>query len=223
MKIKQSETKSIKRSEIKEAPYNPRKKDKKVVDALIKNFKKVGYLGGIVVNARTGNLVGGHKRIEAMDIVFKYPANDYDVKVEVIDVDEKTEKEQNIFLNNKRVQGDMDYQLLSEILPELELENTGLEQYDLELCQAINPKFEFGDNKEIVEGFQELKQDNKESIKKLKADIKKNIMKDKQQSYFVVSFESVEDKGQFLEGMGINGNTTFVDAELFKQKLSDYE
>ncbi len=223
MKIKQSETQVIKRSLITEAPYNPRKKDKKVIQALIRNFKKVGYLGGIVWNKQTGNLVGGHKRIESMDIIFGYPETDYDVKVEVIDVDLKTEKEQNIFLNNKRVQGDMDYQLLSEMLPELELENTGLEQYDLELCKSLNPDFEFGNNKDIIEDFNDLKSDNTQSIKDLKKKIKSNIQDDKKPSYFTVTFDSYKDKGSFLESFGLSGDSTFIDGKLLKQKIQDYE
>jgi len=58
-KIKQSETVMIKRSEIRFASYNPRKPDPVIVEEIKKNFKKVGYLGGIVFNKTTGNLVGG--------------------------------------------------------------------------------------------------------------------------------------------------------------------
>ena len=42
-KIKQSESLIIKRSKINFAPYNPRKEDKKVVEELKKNFKRVGF------------------------------------------------------------------------------------------------------------------------------------------------------------------------------------
>lgn len=82
VKLKQSETITIKRSKINFAAYNPRKKDKKVVEALKKNFKKVGFLGGIQWNSITGNLIGGHKRTEALDLIYDYdgtPEKDYDV------------------------------------------------------------------------------------------------------------------------------------------------
>lgn len=49
-KYKQSETVVIKRSQINFAPYNPRKEDPEVIKKLKKNFKTVGYLGGIVWN-----------------------------------------------------------------------------------------------------------------------------------------------------------------------------
>ena len=103
-KLKQSETVIIKRSNIKFSPYNPRKKNPKVVAALKENFKKVGFLGGICWNKTTGNLIGGHKRLEALDLIYNYDGSkekDYDVKVEQIEIELKTEKAQNIFLNNK--------------------------------------------------------------------------------------------------------------------------
>jgi len=224
MKIKQSETQIIKRSIINFATYNPRKKDAKVVEALIKNFKKVGYLGGIVWNKQTGNLVGGHKRIEAMDIVLKYPDNDYEVKVEVIDVDDKTEKEQNIFLNNKRVQGDMDYDLLSVLIPEIDIDSAGLQQYDIDLCKMLNPNFNFGESKDIIDDFSSL-DENKEDKKKAMQKIRKDIINDKdtcrKQNYFIVAFDDHLKKGEYLESIGINGNTTYINSDIFLQKIND--
>ena len=102
-KIKQSETVFIKRSQVNFAAYNPRKANPKVVDALKKNFKKVGFMGGIKWNETTGNLIGGHKRTEALDLIHGYDGTentDYEIKVEKIQLTEKQEKEQNIFLNN---------------------------------------------------------------------------------------------------------------------------
>jgi len=224
MKIKQSETQIIKRSIINFATYNPRKKDVKVVEALIKNFKKVGYLGGIVWNKQTGNLVGGHKRIEAMDIVLKYPDNDYEVKVEVIDVDDKTEKEQNIFLNNKRVQGDMDYDLLSVLIPEIDIGSAGLQQYDIDLCKMLNPNFNFGESKDIINDFSALdesKEDKKKAMQKIRKDIINDKDTSRKQNYFIVTFDDHLKKGEYLESIGINGNTTYINSDIFLQKIND--
>ena len=100
---KQSETIVIKRSQINFAPYNPRKEDPSVIKKLKKNFKAVGYLGGIVWNKRSSFLVSGHKRVQTLDIMNEYdgsPEKDYDIKVESVDLDDKTEREQNIFMNS---------------------------------------------------------------------------------------------------------------------------
>lgn len=46
------------------APYNPRKIDHKQAAALAKAMEHFGDLSGIVVNTRSGNLVGGHQRVK---------------------------------------------------------------------------------------------------------------------------------------------------------------
>jgi len=223
-KIKQSETVIIKRSQINFAVYNPRKVNPKVVEELKRNFKAVGYLGGIVFNKTTGNLVGGHKRIEAMDMIYNYPTNDYDIKVEQVELDEKTEKEQNIFLNNKRVQGEMDYELLAVILPDIDIANTGLTDYDIQLIETIVPNFTLGSNEEIISDLQDLKQDNGEKkahVKELKKQLHKNNADNQTPSYFTVTFKNYQDKAEFLEGLGINGDDVFITGEKFIEKVKE--
>ena len=184
-KYKQSETVTIQRSVIFFAPYNPRKENKHVVDELKRNFKKVGYLGGIVWNQNTGNLVGGHKRVQALDLIHEYDGSidkDYELKVEMINVDEKTEKEQNIFLNNRRVQGETDYELLSSMLSDIDIENTGLDERDIDVIKTIIPDFNFGNNEQILNDAELLKTDyneRKEKIKELKKTSKKEYQKTK--------------------------------------------
>lgn len=46
-------------------PKNPRKISKQDYEALVVSIKKFGDLSGIVLNVRTGQLVGGHQRTEA--------------------------------------------------------------------------------------------------------------------------------------------------------------
>jgi hypothetical protein len=223
VKIKQSETVIIKRSQIHFAAYNPRKKDMKVIESLKKNFKKVGFLGGIVWNIRSGNLVGGHKRVETMDLIFDYPKNDYDIKVEQIDVDDKTEKEQNIFLNNKRVQGETDFELLALVIPDIDIDSAGLTDYDISIVESLVPEFHFSDNTDIINDSKELRSDadkKKEKIKKLKSDIKKEIGEKQIKSYFTVTFKTYEEKAEFLETYSINGDTEFITGESFIKKIT---
>lgn len=224
--LKQSETKTIARSQINFAPYNPRKRDPKIVEALKKNLKKVGFLGGIVWNIRSGNLVGGHKRIEAMDMIYGYDPlkdeTDYEVKVEVVDLDEQTEIEQNIFLNNKRVQGEMDYELLSVVLPKINVENTGLVAYDIQLIQAVKPDFKLGTNEKQKTDLTELKKDYEErkaDTKALKKSIKAGIAEKQTPTHFTVTFNTYEEKASFLEAYGINGDTIFIKGEEFANKV----
>jgi hypothetical protein len=224
-KYKQSETITILRSTIKFAPYNPRKDNKRIVDELKKNFKRVGFLGGIVWNERTGNIVGGHKRVMALDLIHDYDGSltkDYELKVERVDLDEKTEKEQNIFLNNKRVQGETDYEKLALMLPDIDIDNTGLDEYDISIIETLIPDFSMGDNEDIQVDTQELKKDyneRKEEIKELKKNIKNGVSDHQTATHFTVTFRTYDEKAGFLENIGINGDDVYITAERFKENL----
>lgn len=136
-KIKQAEQRTVKRSEIQFASYNPRVITDEARKKLKKNLQTVGLLGGVVWNIRTGNLVSGHQKVGIMDAVNRYNPetgdNDYEFRVEVVDFDEKTEKEQNLFMNNKAVQGTYDDDMLRSLLSEIDYSNAGFEEMDLQL------------------------------------------------------------------------------------------
>lgn len=136
-KIKQAEQRVVKRSEIRFASYNPRVISEEARKKLKKNLQTVGLLGGVVWNERTGNLVSGHQKVSIMDAVNRYDTesgdNDYEFRVEVVDFDEKTEKEQNLFMNNKAVQGSYDEDMLRSLLADIDYSNAGFEEMDLQL------------------------------------------------------------------------------------------
>lgn len=136
-KIRQAEQRTIKRSEIQFASYNPRTISEEARKALKKNLQTVGLLGGVVWNIRSGNLVSGHQKVSIMDAVNRYNPetgdNDYEFRVEVVDFDDKTEKEQNLFMNNKAVQGTYDDDMLRSLLSEIDYTNAGFSEMDLQM------------------------------------------------------------------------------------------
>ena len=157
-KIKQAEQRTVRRSEIQFASYNPRVISEDARKKLKKNMQTVGLLGGVVWNIRTGNLVSGHQKVSIMDAVNRYNPetgdNDYEFRVEVVDFDEKTEKEQNLFMNNKAVQGTYDDDMLRSLLSEIDYVNAGFEDMDLQILglgdygDFDNMDFGFGDDDE---------------------------------------------------------------------------
>lgn len=223
--MKQSETIFINRSKIQFAPYNPRKKDKKVIDSLKKNFKKVGFMGGIIWNKTTSNLVGGHKRVETLDLINGYDGTietDYELKVECVELDLKTEKEQNIYLNNKKQQGETDFELMAILVNEIDIDNAGIDDQDIEIIEALVPNFEFGKNEDIKNDISELSYDErKENMKKLKKDIKGGVGESQQSTHFTITFKNYDDKAEFLESIGINGDDTIVTSDKFLNRLND--
>lgn len=135
-KYKQSETVVIKRSQINFAPYNPRKEDPEVIKKLKKNFKTVGYLGGIVWNQLSSYLVSGHKRVQTLDIINNYdgtPETDYEIKVEAVELDDKTEREQNIFMNSPSAMGEFDMEKIKVLVPEIDYKAAGLSEADMNI------------------------------------------------------------------------------------------
>ena len=103
----------ITREQIKNAPYNPRKIKAEAKKKLKENIEKVGLLSPIVWNESTGNIVSGHQRISVLDSLNK--EKNYKIKVSKVNLDDKTEKEQNIFMNNKAAQGEFDLEILQNL------------------------------------------------------------------------------------------------------------
>lgn len=165
-KLKQSETIVLKRSQIIPADYNPRKITDEARKALKKSIKENGIIGGMVWNKQTGNLVSGHQKLNIADEVNKYEAgNDYEIKVEVIDVDLKKEKELNIFFNSKAVQGEMDYKKLAQIFPDIDATLAGLDDVDISMIEIELPNMQ----DIIIESFEPQEE------KKINAEYEKSI------------------------------------------------
>lgn len=129
-----SESVELNRSAIHLADYNPRKLSDESRKTLKRGIKKFGLVGGIVVNKRTGlTVVSGHQRLSVMDELQKFPDNDYRIRVDVINVDEKQEKELNILMNNPNAQGTWDFDALARIVPDIDYKDAGLTDADLNM------------------------------------------------------------------------------------------
>lgn len=140
---KGSETKTIMRSQINLNPFNPKHHSDDAIKQQKANIKKVGLLGGIVWNEGTGNLVDGHKRLMAEDSIRKYdgtPDTDYEVKVEAVDFDEKTEKEQMTFMvvaNTKP-----DYNEIAKYIDDIDFKAAGLSEIDAKQIKQLQDDLE---------------------------------------------------------------------------------
>jgi len=106
-------------TKIKPAKYNPRAISDNAFEGLKESLKKFGFVDPLVVNTRTGNLIGGHQRLKAAESlgIKKVPVVNVDLSL-------TEEKALNITLNNTAISGhytDALQELLSEIkldLPE---------------------------------------------------------------------------------------------------------
>lgn len=250
-KVKQSETKILKRSEITPSDYNPRTITDEARKALKKNIKENGIIGGMVWNKQTGNLVSGHQKLSIADEINKYQdGNDYEIKVEVVDVDLKKEKELNVFFNSKAVQGQMDYKKLAQIFPDIDASLAGLDDVDISMIEVEIPtnieievptfepqqdKVEKAmleksitqelDNSKVAPATsvhkmeQEMSEEEKIAhVKAIKEKVKEGAVYEGD-PYFTISFDSYDNKVQFLESLGFNPDDKFIKGEEFADKI----
>lgn len=124
--------------DLKPAPFNPRRIQKHDYEALIKSIGGFGDLSGVVFNKRTGELVGGHQRIEAykalggeieltealdepnsVGTVARGYVTIKDEKFAYRVVDWPLEKEKLANLAANRVQGEWDDDRLAELIYEI--------------------------------------------------------------------------------------------------------
>jgi len=109
------ETKKL--SDLTPAPYNPRKITPKAMKGLQASIKRFGMVEPIVWNSRTGNVVGGHQRLQ---VLLKEGVQE--TEVVVVDLPDKEEKALNVTLNNYHVAGDftVDLHAILDDLPVIE-------------------------------------------------------------------------------------------------------
>lgn len=229
---KQSETVVIKRSEINFAPYNPRKEDPEVIKKLKKNFKTVGYLGGIVWNRRSTYLVSGHKRVQTLDIINGYdgtPETDYEIKVEAVDLDDKTEKEQNIFMNSPSAMGEFDMAMMRVIVPEIDFQAAGLSEADMNIfgIAVMNENINAGLSA-VMEDFDTLQrpiQERKEAVKEMKAQIRQQAEQKAEdiESFVMINFKSYRAKSSFMLRFGFAPDDKLIPGEMFSEMVERIE
>lgn len=107
---------NVELDKLKEAAYNPRVKLEPGMDEyekLRKSIETFGDVEPIVWNQRTGNVVGGHQRLQVLRDLGEKEAT-----VSVVDMDEMAEKRLNLALNKAR--GDWDGKKLEELLQEMD-------------------------------------------------------------------------------------------------------
>ena len=108
---------------IRTAKYNPRKISQQQMDSLKASIERFGFVDPVIVNDRTGVLVGGHQRVKAeKELGLKQ------VPVVGVNLDEVEEKALNVALN--KISGEWDLDLLKGVLEDvqaggLELSLTG--------------------------------------------------------------------------------------------------
>lgn len=157
----------LQRSQIHFASYNPRTISAESKKTLKKGIKKFGLAGGIIVNKRTGyTIVSGHQRISVLDELQKYnqetKENDYKIRVDLVDIDEKSEKELNILTNNPNAMGEWDLESLAALIPDIDYKDAGLTDADLSMI-GVDYLFKTEEESSITGEFDDLLAESNEA------------------------------------------------------------
>ena len=240
------EVATVRRSEIHFASYNPRIIDEENRKNLKRGIKRYGILGGIVVNKRTGmTIVGGHQKVHILDDLHKYnpqtKENDYWLRVELVDVDEKTEMEENVLLNNPNAQGRWNRDKLAKIIPDIDYKDAGLSEADLSLL-GLDYMFKTEEQSDLTSSLGDLMKevnDEKDAekaqreaekqaeraakvahMKEVKAQVKQASEKSAgdMEAYVMLSFDNIESKNRFLQRFGYEPDKKFIKGEDFDMR-----
>jgi hypothetical protein len=231
----------VNRRAINLAPYNPRFIDAFAKKRLKERLRKDGLVEPLIWNRRTGNLVGGHQRIQQIDEL--EGTDNYSVEVSVIDVDPQAEKSLNVWLNNPAVQGQFDLGKLELLFTEFGANpfDAGFERLDLELMfspetvehlldtfapptdpnDALDEQQAAGlpgtppdaaDAARQVQQIKALKDRRKEYIGQQRESVRSDHI-------VVVVFDSMEATSAFMEKAGLDSENQFVASDRFLAAL----
>lgn len=214
--------KTVKRSQIKAADYNPRMISDEAKKRLKKGMKKYGLVQPLIWNERTGVLVSGHQRLSIMDEMEKWPENDYTLEVAAIDVSEKDERTLNVQLNNTSMMGEFDLDVLRDMSAGLDLDDLGFSDSDLDLIFGEGG----GEIGEMMTDTPEVTE-SKDKLDEIKAEREKmNTEKEAENSasfYFIIVCDNEEQRTRLMNAMQVPVFEDFVPADRLKRLVGKQE
>jgi hypothetical protein len=203
------------RRQIKNAEYNPRVISDAAKKKLRENIRKVGIVAPIIWNKTTGNCLGGHQRLAVLDAL--EGTDDYELTIAQVEMDAKTEKEQNVFLNNAAAQGDWDLEKLGALFKdgELDLEGTGFDLAELHQLFGDSP---FQEQPEELAALGERVRQAREQYLGL---VNRKVATDDVDFYAVLVFEGNTEREAFSKQLGLSDNK-FLDGRRLAEIIGEW-
>lgn len=201
---------TISRADIKNAVYNPRIMDKEAKKRLRKAIKQHGLVSTLTWNKRTGNLVGGHQRLEQLDAL--EGNQNYTLDVSVIDVDEREEALINVQLNNPSMQGEWDLDKLAGITEEFDItfDDMGFSKLDVDFMfdgdERFSDMFENDTTEHVKDELEKVKEAREKSRERLEERGNANW-------YSVIVFEDEEQKKEFYNKISVPVSEDYITAD----------
>jgi ParB-like chromosome segregation protein Spo0J len=206
------EVTEIHRSQISAAEYNPRHIGEQARRRLKRAIERVGLIGPIVWNKRSGRVVGGHQRLKILDQLAG--GQQYTLSVAAVDMDDAQERAANLLLNNPEAQGEWDFAKLGEMLkdPELDLEGSGMGSADV--YKIIGDAASDAVLDEIAERIDHIRERDEETLV--------SNAENQPDYYLVVVFRDNATRERFCERVGLDNNR-YVNGEDLDALVPDPE
>jgi hypothetical protein len=199
---------------IKNAEYNPRLMGENAKKKLKKVIREHGLVSALTWNKRTGNLVGGHQRLEQLDSLEKSP--DYDLTVCVVDVDETEEAKLNVILNNPSMQGEWDLERLAQMTEDFDisLQDMGFDDFDIDYMFDGDDRFSQLANTEEAEKTK----DEIQAVRDARA-AGRETLNDRNSAMFyaTVVFKNEADRDEFFKAISVPKYEQYITVDQIKR------
>lgn len=213
------------RSQLIPHPKNPRIIDKDAKKRLKGKVKGVGLLENPIWNERTGYVVGGHQRLAIMDELEGYPGKvkDYELMVNVVNLDDKTELEMLAFLNNPSAQGEFNVQAVADLVltDGVAFEDMGFSEFDVDYMFDGDGRFSelFKDTTDVSEAKDSLRK-----IKEHRTEAKEKMaVEDSAEFYFTVVCGTEAEKDDIMAKIGAPKFERFIHGEMISRRLKEID
>ena len=184
----------------------------------------------MVWNRRTGNVVGGHQRLEQLDALEAGAA--YSLDVAVVDLDATKEREVNALLNNPTAMGDWDLDALAAMLRDVDAVAAGFDAVELhalfdgfddemaamldapltpEIAGAVDGLRELAEEAEGPTAEEAADAEGKRWKAERKANREANQELADTEVYLVVVCECREDRERLVTAMGMEPDEKYID------------
>jgi hypothetical protein len=158
-----------------------------------------------------------------MDLHYKYdgtPETDYDVKVEAVEYDDKTETEQLTYMAVGNTRADIN--LIADYAADIDLTNVGLSETDMNAIMSF-ANIDVGDVSKVeIETIIPVSPSaKKEHVKNIKEQTKAQAIEREQNenAFITLSFSTFEAKAAFCETVGADVNERFIKGENILQMI----
>lgn len=209
----------IARSQILDAPYNPRRISAGNKDRLQRGLSRHKLVQPPVWNKRTGNLVSGHQRLAILDE--KHKGQDYSLDVAAIDVEQAEEVQINILLNNDSAMGEFDNSAVKLLAEEFQfdLSDVGFSREDLYIQFEWDKEPPPEKTDEQKQAIKDRRNEEKQEYKEQKALGLTNDSEAKQDYSIQLVFPTNQQAADFLRSYGLDATKRYFPADLFLESV----